>query len=155
MNHRTSPLGARPAALALRIALGVALLLGAASCSSEEPFLDVRAPQTCAGVLFAVWGAACNFPQVCVDVEEHVRPDDPSCCTSYAECPNGQLIIDYHCNSPCQGCRDDSECTAGADVCSGKGRCVPCPLETRCEPCEQGQVRVMRNGCSMCECTSP
>lgn len=144
--------GALAAAAAAALVGLVALAL--AACSSEQPFLSFEAPQVCRDVRFAEEGQPCNFPDLCIDFDEHVGPIAPSCCTSYTACPEGELSIDYHCNSPCQICRSDSDCAAGVDVCGARGLCVPCPLEARCPQCPPWQVHARRNGCAMCECVT-
>jgi hypothetical protein len=84
-------------------------------------------------------------------------PTDPMCCTAYAYCRMGELVMDTTCNPDCSSCIDDHSCVEGAAICLGM-TCEPCPSDPggqTCPPCPPGWINLTRNGCETCECSPP
>ena len=138
-----------------RLAITAALALGA--CTTERVILDDGALpiEDCDGV----WqrganGFPCDFAGTCV----REAPPDPMCCTSFAYCRMGELVLDVACNPDCAPCADDSACEYGAATCDGQA-CVPCtvtnPDGSMCPTCPPGWAPLTRNGCATCQCAPP
>lgn len=134
----------------------VTLALALAACvAADEPVLTSGPPlTTCAEVMARRFDQQlCDFDGVCTWPE----PSDPGgtgCCTSFAVCAEGRLVIESMCADACGTCMDDSGCLPGRAWCEGS-TCVACPEPAACPPCPPGTEPVMRNGCPSCTCAPP
>jgi hypothetical protein len=128
----------------------LALLAG---CTVESQVLyvaDASLLLTCEEAFQAGGGAVCPAELRCT------RPsgDPAGCCSEFAVCVGGQLVIDQVCSPECKPCMDDSGCPYGAATCNGE-RCEACPDPALCPPCDDGLVPLLRNGCMTCFCAPP
>lgn len=94
-------------------------------------------------------GWPCAFDGSCIQDS----PGDPACCSDYAYCRMGALVIDTVCAPDC-ACADDTSCDYGLEVCTDQ-RCQACPSTEACGPCPDGWRRLTRNGCETCACAPP
>jgi hypothetical protein len=138
-----------------RACLFLAVALGA--CTTEHQLFgdDDAILTTCSDV----WATgepddACDLSEPCA----RDAPGDPLCCTQFAYCRMGLLVMDQTCNPSCVQCVDDLSCAPGEATCQGTS-CVPCldggPAGQMCAQCPPGWVYLTRNGCQTCQCAPP
>jgi hypothetical protein len=137
----------------VRYALAIAVLAG---CTLERDVLSQDGEITsCADVwVLGDPGDACDLAAPCT----RPTPMQTECCTDFAYCRMGSLVMDTTCNPDCAPCIDDSQCQPGAAICGVAGLCEPCTTIAPCDPmtiCPPGWQFLSRNGCPTCECAPP
>jgi hypothetical protein len=133
---------------AVRLAL-LALVLGA--CTADAVVLDD--PKGVVVTCDQAWQAPPGQPCALAGPCDRDSPFDPTCCTDYAYCAMGTLVVDTACAPSC-GCADDRACTYGAQICDADV-CIACPSIAACATCPVGWVPLQRNGCPTCACAPP
>lgn len=143
----------------MRIAL---LAVALAGCiAADQPVLTAGPTLTsCEAVPSRVSDLqACDFDGVCT-WSDPTNPDGSACCSYFAICTEGRLLVEPMCQPECRTCARDVECPAGVSWCDGT-TCVACTDPGMCPPCPAGTVPITRNGCPTCtcapasECTDP
>jgi hypothetical protein len=126
-------------------------VLAQLACTTDKTVLGEgeSSPITsCAGVWSrGVPGRACDFRGTCE------RETGDTCCTGFATCRQGTLVMDSTCTCTGTSCASDADCTYGVTVCGDAGRCVACPSADDCPACPEPLERRVRNGCASCICT--
>lgn len=130
----------------------VALLLALTACVTEDANVLVDGtPITSCDQLATRTSdqQACTFTGICA----LGLPSDPGCCQQLATCAGGSLHLDQYCETGCIACDDDTDCTAGTELCDAN-RCTACPTPASCDgwPCPAGTTNLVRNGCATCTC---
>lgn len=92
----------------------------------------------------------CDFDGVC-SWSDPPDPNGTTCCTYFALCAEGQLVVEPMCPAACQACMSDAQCPTGTSWCTGS-MCSPCVPAGMCPPCPIGTVAIERNGCATCTC---
>lgn len=145
-----------PVAAGLLAAILAAILAtGLAACvAADEPVLTAGPTlRTCADVLARTSDLqACEFDGVC-SWSDPASPNGVACCTYFAVCAGGRLLIEPMCPPGCQACMDDTQCEVGLSWCSpATGTCEACPDPSMCAACPPGTEPIVRNGCATCTC---
>lgn len=137
----------RPAALAV--------LTLTACVAADQPVLTAGPTLTsCDAVLTRTSDLqACDFDGVC-SWSDPADPDGMACCTYFAVCAEGRLLVEPMCPGDCQACTQDDQCPAGVAWCDGVS-CTTCPDSSMCADCAPGTVPIERNGCNTCACAPP
>jgi hypothetical protein len=92
-------------------------------------------------------GVACNFSGPC-----HLETPD-GCCTGFAACRDGTLLMHSTCTCGGQACETDDDCAYGITICGPEATCIACPSIDTCAACPDALERRVRNGCQTCTCT--
>ncbi len=136
------------------VALAVAVAVPACVAADQPVLNGGPTLATCAEVLARQHDEqACSFDSVCTwsDAQE---PNGIACCTYFAVCADGRLLIESMCPSECQRCMTDAECPRGQAWCDAT-TCAACTDPAMCAACPPGTEPVLRNGCATCTCAPP